>query len=198
VVTPLISGFVAGESMSNIDSLPECVTAYFVGSPVGTYTTTCSGGFDNNYSFIEPLTPGRVIVNTACSSFNGFFSPIGGSNAEGSRAGPGGEFNSPLRTFKLNSTIPFKFTAICFDLPLTSGVQTLSAQKYNNGLPVGGEIIALSEDGSTPDNLFRYSDGHWQFNFKTKELGAGAQGTWLFEATLFDGSRYGVWLAIRK
>ena len=196
-ITPSLSGFVAGESASIIDSLPVCSTIYVVGSPIGTYPTTCSGGSDNNYGF-GAYAAGTVTLTSACSSFNGFLSPIGGANAFPSMSGPGGSVNAPLRTFKLNSTIPFKFTATCSGLPLTTGTQTLSAQKYSNGVPVGDNVIALGEDVATPDNLFRYADGQWHFNFKTKELGDAAQGTWLFEATLFDGSRYSVWLAIRK
>jgi hypothetical protein len=197
-ITALLNGFVPGESVSVIDSLPTCSTAYSAGSPIGTYPTSCSGGLDNNYAFASPYNPGTVTVNSACSAFNGFQSPIGGANAYPNMSGPGGSFNSPLRTFKVNSSIPFKFTATCFGLPLTSGVQTLSAQKYSNGIPVGDEAITLADDASTPDNMFRFSDGQWHFNFKTKNLGDEAQGTWLFVATLFDGSRYSVWLAIRK
>ena len=197
-ITPMLTGFVADETISVIDSVPECTTVYSSGSPIGSYPSTCSGGVDNNYGFIEPYASGTVMVSTACSSFNGFLSPIGGANSSGNIARAGGTFNSPLRTFKLNSTIPFKFTAICFGAPLTTGVQTLVAQKYSSGVPVGDEVIVLADDDSTPDNLFRFAENQWHFNFKTKELGDGAQGIWLFEARLFDGSRYGVWLAIRK
>ena len=197
-VTPSIEGFVAGESMSVLDTLPTCSTAYTVGSPVGTYPTNCAGGLDNNYSFNGTFAAGSIIVHTVCSSFNGFLAPVGGANAFSSLSGPGGSFNTPLRTFKLNSTIPFKFTAVCGGAPLAAGVQTLTAQKYSNGVPVGDEVITLADDDSTPDNLFRFSDGQWHFNFKTKDLGDAAQGTWLFEAALFDGSTYSVWLAIRK
>ncbi len=198
LVTPSFDGFAAGETTSAIDTLPTCSTAYTVGSPVGTYQTTCSGGLDNNYSLAEPYTPGMLIVNSACSLFNGFLAPLSGANALPNVLGPGGSFSTPVRTFKLNSTIPFKFTAVCFGSPLTAGFQTLTAQKYSDGIPVGDEVIALDGDDSTPENLFRYSNGQWHFNFKTKELGDGAQGTWLFEARLFDGSRHSVWLAIRK
>jgi hypothetical protein len=198
VVTPALSGFVPGETILAIDVVPECSTTYAVGSSIGSYPTSCVGGHDNNYSFTQPYAEGFVEVNTACGSFNGFLSPIGGANAFPNIAGPGGSFSSPLRTFKLNSTIPFKFTAVCYGGPLTTGIQTLVAQKFSNGVPVGDEVIILANDDSTPDNLFRFAEGQWHFNFKTKELGDIAQGVWLFEARLFDGSRYGVWLAIRK
>ena len=196
-ISASFDGFVHGESMSVIDTLPTCATAYTVGSPVGVYETTCAGGLDNNYSFAG-YTAGALTVNTACSSLSGFLSPVGGANAFPNMSGPGGSYNSPLRTFKLNSTIPFKFTAICFGSPLTTGIQSLTAQKYSDGVPFGDEVIMLDDDDPTPDNLFQYTGGQWHFNLKTKELGDGAQGTWQFEARLFDGSRYSVWLAIRK
>ena len=190
-IMPAFIGFVPGENASVIDTPPTCSTAYTVGSPVGTYQTNCSGGLDNNYSFAS-YTPGVVTVNTACSAFNGFLSPIGGANAYPNIKGPGGSFYSPLRTFNMNSTIPFKFTATCFGSPLTTGIQTLSAQKYVYGLPVGDPVVIF-------DNHFRFQDGQWQLNFKTSDLGGkkGGLGTWLFEVTLFDGSRFNVWLAIR-
>jgi len=196
-VTPSFEGFVPGENASVIDEAPVCSTSYVVGSPVGVYPTNCSGGVDNNYAFAN-YRSGSIAVNTSCSSFSGFSQPIGGANAFPNISGPGGSFNSPLRIFKMNSTIPFKFTAACYGVPLTSGIQTLTAQKYNNGVPVGDELETFGDDSSEQDNLFRFSEGQWHFNFKTKDLGEGAQGTWLFEVTLFDGSKYGVWLAIRK
>jgi hypothetical protein len=196
-VTPSFDGFAADEKASVIDEAPTCAGSYAVGSPVGVYLTNCSGGLDNNYAFAN-YTSGSISVNTACSSFNGFGQPIGGANAFPNPSGAGGSFNSPLRIFKLNSTVPFKFTAVCYGVPLTSGVQSLSAQKYTNGVPVGEEIESFGDDNSEQDNLFRYSDGQWHFNFKTKHLGDGAQGTWLFEVTLFDGSKFSAWLAIRK
>ena len=197
-ITPSFDGFVAGESASVIDAVPTCSTDYVAGSPIGSYTTTCAGGQDNNYSFSQPYAAGTLVVNSTCSSFSGFLPPIGGANAFGSVSGSGGSFNSPLRTFKLNSTIPFKFTAVCSGSPLSSGIQTLSAQKYNNGVPVGDEVLAFEEDDTSADNQFRFSEGQWHFNFKTKELGDAGHGTWLFEVRLFDGSRYGVWLAIKR
>jgi hypothetical protein len=196
-VSPSFEGFVGGENASVIDEAPVCSTSYVVGSPVGVYATNCSGGSDNNYAFAN-YTPGSLTVNTACSSFSGFGQPIGGANAFPNMSGPGGSFNSPLRIFKLNSTIPFKFTAVCYGVPLSSGIQSLSARKYNNGVPVGDGIETFDDDSSEQDNLFRFSDDQWHFNFKTKDLGDKAQGTWLFEVTLFDGSKYSVWLAIRK
>ena len=188
-ISPILNGFVHGETAAVIDTLPTCSTTYSMGSPVGMYSTSCSGGSDNNYYFAWPYANGVTTVSAACSAFNGFLSPIGGSNAYPNISGPGGSFANPIRTVKLNSTMPFKFSATCLGGPLTTGTHILSARKYVNGIPTGDVVDA--------EDQFRLTDGQWQLNFDTKLLRNGGPGTWLFEATLFDGSRYSVWVAVR-
>jgi len=189
IVSPILDGFVPGETAAVIDALPTCSTSYTMGSLIGTYSTSCAGGSDNNYSFATPFAAGTVVVSSACSAFDGFLSPVGGSNASPNMSGRGGSFANPIKTVKLNSTVPFKFTAVCFGGPLASGVHTLSARKYVNGIPTGDVVDA--------DDEFRLTDAQWQLNFDTKLLRNAGPGTWLFEATLFDGSGYSVWLAVR-
>jgi len=133
-------------------------------------------------------------VLTACSAFNGFLAPIGG-NVENMT---GGNFASPLRSFKLNSTIPVKFTAMCFGAPLTTGIHTLQAIKYSNSTTSDAAIDATPTDAATIGNQFRLTDGEWHYNLNTKGFGANGQGTWLLKATLFDGSTYSVWVSIKK
>ena len=181
------NGLIAGENASVIDSLPTCSTTYTASSLVGTYPTTCTGGSDNNYAFAMPYLPGTVTVNSTCNSFNGFLAPIGGANAHPYMSGSGGSFKSPLRAFKLNSTIPFKFISTCVSSTFSKSGPTLSAQKFEFG----------SESARTNVGRFQVSNGQWHLNFKTSDLGDNAQGTWLFEVTLNDGSKYNVWLAIR-
>jgi len=45
------AGFVAGEGIANLSSLPMASTTALPNSPVGTYPITVSGGTSNNYSF---------------------------------------------------------------------------------------------------------------------------------------------------
>jgi len=145
-----------------------------------------------NYAFT--YVNRTVTVNTACSAFNGFLPPIGGSVETGN----GGDFANPVRAFKLNSTIPVKFNAICFGVPLTTGVHTLSATKYSNSTDSDPSIDATPTDAATTGNQFRLTDSEWHFNMNTKGLGNNGQGTWLLQATLFDGSKYTVWVGIKK
>jgi hypothetical protein len=136
----------------------------------------------------------KLTILTACSVFNGFLSPIGGAV----ELGNGGSFTDPVRSFKLNSTIPVKFTAICFGAPLATGVHTLQATKYSNATDGDSPIDATPTDAATAGNQFRFTGTEWHFNMNTKALGGNAQGTWLLKATLFDGSSYSVWVSIKK
>jgi hypothetical protein len=88
IVSPILDGFVPGETAAVIDALPTCSTSYTMGSLIGTYSTSCAGGSDNNYSFATPFAAGTVVVSSACSAFNGFLSPVGGSNAYPNTSGP--------------------------------------------------------------------------------------------------------------
>jgi hypothetical protein len=135
-----------------------------------------------------------ITILTACSSFNGFLPPVGGSVENGN----GGSFASPVRSFKLNSTIPVKFNAMCFGAPLTSGIHTLQAFKYSNATTSIYAIDATPTDAATTGNQFRLTGTEWHFNLSTKGFGINGQGIWLFKATLFDGSSYSVWVEIKK
>ena len=126
--------------------------------------------------------------------FNGFLSPIGGAVEKGN----GGSFADPVRAFKLNSTIPVKFNAICFGTPLVTGIHTMQAIKYSNATDSDPPIDATPTDAATTGNQFRLTGTEWHFNLSTKGLGNNGQGIWLLKATLFDGSSYSVWVSIKK
>jgi hypothetical protein len=149
-----------------------------------------NGGLNYTLTYVSD----KLTILTACSVFNGFISPIGGAV----ELGTGGAFNDPVRAFKLNSTIPVKFTAICFGAPLTTGVQTLQVIKYSTATDGDTPIDATPTDAATDGNQFRFTGTEWHFNMNTKALGGNAQGTYLLKATLFDGSSYTVWVSIKK
>jgi hypothetical protein len=62
-ITPVYSGFVNGENSGVLNSLPTCSTAATSNSPVGTYTSTCSGASDPDYSVT--YVQGSVVVGTS-------------------------------------------------------------------------------------------------------------------------------------
>src|SRR5664280_2061802 len=65
------TGFITGESAASLTTPPTCSTAAVLGSPVGTYTSTCSGAVDANYtiSYATGLTTvGPVALLITASS----------------------------------------------------------------------------------------------------------------------------------
>ena len=148
----------------------------------------------SNPNYNVTVTNGTLTVLTACSAFNGFLSPIGGSVENGT----GGSFADPVRAFKLNSTIPVKFSATCFGAPLTTGVHKIEAIKYSSSTTADAPIDATPSDAATTGNEFRLTGTEWHFNLSTKGLGGNGQGIWRLRATLFDGSTYSVWVEIKK
>ncbi len=191
-ITASYTGFVAGDDANDLTVQPTCSTTYTVGSLIGAYPTKCENAASGNYNIT--YVDGTVTVLTACSAFNGFLAPIGG-NVE---SGTGGSFASPVRSFKLNSTIPVKFNAVCFGVPLTTGIHTLQAIKYSSSTTADDPIDATPTDSATTGNQFRLTGTEWHFNLSTKGLGNNGQGTWLLRATLFDGSTYSVWVSVKK
>ncbi len=60
---PSYSGFVNGDTLASLTSLPTCSSGATSTSPVGTYSATCSGAVDTNYSVT--YNPGTTTVRTA-------------------------------------------------------------------------------------------------------------------------------------
>jgi hypothetical protein len=161
--------------------------ATFVLVPGGSAYWTFTGG--TNYNDAN----GSVEISLQRLLTAGFYPPIGGSVEYGN----GGSYNNPLKTFKLNSTIPVKFGATWLNggAPLIIGIHTLHAVKYSNATDSDPPIDATPTDAATTGNQFRLTGTDWHFNLSTKGLTAG---TWLLIATLEDGSKYTVWISIKK
>src|SRR4029079_15738854 len=109
--------------------------------------------------------------------------------------GNGGSFADPVRAFKLNSSIPVKFSATCYGSPLLTGIHTLTAIKYSSATTGDSPIDATPTDAATTGNQFRLTDSEWHFNLSTKGLTAG---TWLLSATLVDGMQHTLCITIHK
>jgi hypothetical protein len=194
---PVFTYQVTSGSLAFTDSFMGALTRD-PGELVGEYaikigTLAISDG-NGGANYMLTFVGDKLTILTACSVFNGFLSPIGGAVEKGN----GGTFADPVRAFKLNSTIPVKFNAICFGSPLVTGVHTLQAIKYSNSTDSEPPIDATPTDAATTGNQFRLTGTEWHFNLSTKGLGNNGQGTWLLRATLFDGSTYSVWVTIKK
>jgi len=129
-------------------------------------------------------------VTRAPLDFTGFLSPIGGADATG------GSFGSPVRTFKLNSTIPVKFTAACGGSAVLSGIHRLQVVKYTSATTAGDPIDATPQGAATTGDEFQLNGGQWQFNLDTKDTGM-TTGIWLLVATLSYGSQHSAWIQIK-
>src|SRR5205823_3042069 len=62
-ITASYSGFVNGDSSSSLTTQPVCSTTATKSSPVGAYSSTCSGAVDSNYTI--NYVNGSVTVNAA-------------------------------------------------------------------------------------------------------------------------------------
>ncbi|MBI2924978.1 MAG: HYR domain-containing protein, partial [Verrucomicrobia bacterium] len=155
------------------------------GFPVGTTSVTCVAADASGNESICSFTVTRPAL-----AFTGFLPPIGGADATG------GDFFHPVRTFKLNSTIPVEFKASCGGSAVTTGVHTLQAIHWSNDTTADAPIDATPTDAATSGNQFRLTGDEWHFNLDTKATGLTA-GIWQLIATLSDGSQHSVWIQIK-
>jgi hypothetical protein len=155
------------------------------GFPIGTTTVSCTAqdvaGNQSTCSFLVTRVP---------LGFTGFLQPIGGADATG------GSLGAPVRTFKMGSVIPVKFTADCGDSAVTTGVHTLQVLKWTSQTNAMPPIDATPSDAATTGNQFRVGESQWTFNLDTKATGMSI-GKWQLVATLSDGSRHDVWIQLK-
>jgi hypothetical protein len=101
-----------------------------------------------------------------------------------------------VRTFKLNSTIPVKFTANCGGSGVITGVHRLQVIQYTSQTNADPPIDATPTDAATTGDEFRLNGSQWQFNLDTKATGMSAA-IWLLQVTLSDGSQHTVWVQLK-
>jgi hypothetical protein len=152
----------------------------------GQFTVT----FDATSTPMITELSGTVFAVTTPLEFDGFFPPIGGADATG------GSYASPLRTFKLNGSIPVKFEAAFEGAPVLTGVHRLQVIKYSDELTAGAPIEARSSDQATTGNQFRLTGHQWHFNLDTGAT-AMSDGIWLLRAMLSDGSQHSAWIQLK-
>ena len=195
-----------GVRLNAYDSLGNLVGSdQFIGDGAGTGTTVLqvtSASTPIHHitldqpEFIDSNDDGVTFDNlsftpvSAGLDFAGFFAPIGGADSSG------GSFESPVRTFKMNSTIPVKFSISSGGVPVVTGVHTLTAVKYSDATTFGTPLDATPQDAATSGNEFRLSGEEWHFNLSTKATGMSV-GIWKLTATLSDGSQHTVWIQLK-
>lgn len=171
----------------NCDAQPTviCHPPSGTGFSVGVTTVTCTATDEAGNTSTCTFT-----VTRAPLGFTGFLPPIGGADATG------GSFLEPVRTFKLGSTIPVKFTASCGGTPITTGIHRLQVIKYSDATNSADPIDASPQGAATTGNQFRLADDHWHFNLDTRATGM-AKGIWQLVATLSDGSQHRAWIQVK-
>jgi uncharacterized lipoprotein YddW (UPF0748 family) len=175
----------ATDNCSEVDVVcdPPSGSQFPVGSTPVTVTATDSSGNKSTCTFN---------VVRAELGFDGFHSPVGGCVEQGT----GGDFGAPVRAFKLGSTIPLKFGLSCNGSPISSGIHTLQAIKYDTAVSSQPAIDATPTDAATTGNQFRLTDtGEWHFNLKAGD--GFSKGTWLLVVNLSDGSTKSVWISLK-
>jgi hypothetical protein len=184
--TATYSGFVLSDGPSSLSGTLSCTTAAKMGSPVGSYSITCSGQSSSNYAI--KYVPGTLRIQYApaelmCLGERGhtILQPI---NADGTSVRQQG------------STIPVKFR-VCDkngNSIGTAGVIT----KFQLVQMIPGTVTASFETAPANTNKlgFRWdvTAGQWIFNLSTATQSAGW--TYVYEIDLNDGTaitfRYGL------
>lgn len=89
------------------------------------------------------------------------------------------------KVYNGNQALPVKFQLTDSNGNyITNAVASLYVAKINNGV-VGTERKAIAKGNSNTDNLFKYTDGYYQYNLDLKTLGSGS---WQLRIVLSDGS----------
>jgi hypothetical protein len=158
VFTFTYAGFKFSDTASVVDTPPTC-TVTVAHTVVGTYPIVCSGGVDNNYSFLYVNGTLTVMKWT----LYGFYQPV--------------DMPTPTtlvyNTVKGGSTVPLKFEIFAGPTELTdvADVESLTyAQTNCSATAIADDIETLATGGT----VLRYDStgGQFIFNWKTP-VGAG-------------------------
>jgi hypothetical protein len=183
-------GLLGTDSVASVTLTSDgaAASALATGSPFDIVPSAAVGTGLDNYTIL--YVKGKLTVTPLV--FLGFLDPIGGSV----ETGGGGSFASPVRAYKLGSTIPVKFQIFSKGAVVTGGIHTLQATKYSNATTSDPAIDASPTDAATTGNQFRLATNEWHFNLSTKS--GFTAGTWLLTAKLADGTTHSVWIAVKK
>jgi MBG domain (YGX type) len=152
------SQFVGSDSATSLNTQPTCATTTAV-SGIGTYTTRCSGGSDNNYAFT--YVDGTLRVNY---NFHGFFQPVD---------------NDIFNVAQAGSAIPVKF-----DLNGNQGMNIFAAgypkvtlvtcPSASAPVDVIEEVVAATTSGLQYDGTTNPPIGQYIYVWKTDKAWANS------------------------
>ena len=186
-ISPSYAGFVAGESAGTaLSAAPTCGTAYTTASPVGTYTTNCSGATATSGNYSISYVGGTLTVLFA---WNGFLQPINDTAHQTSLT---------QSKFKLGQTIPVKFA-------IKNAAGVVVQQSPNPTFTRSSRVGGCEPDGileSTPTLApdagaeFKWDGNQYHYNWSTK--GITASGVYRIFANLSDGTTRSVDICLTK
>lgn len=158
------------------DNCAETVT----GTTTTVFPITAAGTTVVTWTFSDgngnSTTATQNVIVTGLT-FNGFYSPIGGT---------GGSCASPLRTANLGNNLPVKFDETCGGSPYLTGRPTLSIEKANAQCQLSPVSVVN----------FTLVGNEWHFNWDTGSGGV-TRGTYKLTATLQDGTTRFVWIKLK-
>jgi YDG domain len=165
------------DKFAGTNKLVTATGLYLSGAQASNYTVNSTA---TTYASIAPL------------GFAGFLSPIGGADSTG------GSYVDTIRTIKLGSTLPVKFTTFTDGgSPWLTGIHTIHAIKFSNATTSEAALELTATDTATTGNQFRLTDGQWHFNLSTKTQSGFSKGIWQIVATLEDGTRHFAWIELK-
>jgi YDG domain/Divergent InlB B-repeat domain/Galactose oxidase, central domain len=190
IATRALTGVLTGDDVSYLGG-----SAIFDSKLAGTNKLVTVTGL-----YLSGAQAGNYIVNSTATTyasiaplgFAGFLSPIGGADSTG------GSYVDTIRTIKLGSTLPVKFTTFTDGgSPWLTGIHTIQAIKFSNATTSEAALELTATDTATMGNQFRLTDGQWHFNLSTKTQSGFSKGIWQIVATLEDGTRHFAWIELK-
>ena len=152
-ITPTYSGFVNGNSPASLTALPTCVAGTTSSSPVGTYTSSCSGALDPNYTivYVDGTTTVNLVTLTITASIG--IQIFGGTLP----------IVSPIYSGFVNGDSPADLTALPTCIPGTTGSS-----------PVLGTYTSSCSGAVDPNYSIVYVDGTTTVNAATLTITASS------------------------
>ena len=132
------SGFVNGDTPADLATLPTCISGTAGSSPVGTYTSSCSGAVDPNYTIV--YVDGTTTVNPADLT-------ISASNGSQTFGGLLATISAAYSGF-VNGDTPASLTTLPTCVPGTT-----------SSSPVLGDYLSSCSGAADPNYTINYVDG---------------------------------------
>jgi hypothetical protein len=165
------SGLVNGDANVTVfntpNTAPNCSTTATSASLAGSYTITCSGAANPNYTIT--YVAGNVFVQYR---FDGFLQPINDTGHTQTCGSP-----CPLSVFKAGSTVPVKFvlkdTSGNVLVPGPSATMPVWMVPQDLGTTTSPIDESIYTDTPTPGDMFTWDGSQYHFNWKTTGFKAG-------------------------